>query len=386
LIGITGAVAGDYASFLLGRRYGWPLIDRLRKYFFIKDAHLEKAKRLLDAHTGKALVIGRFNPVTRGIMPFLVGANRAPYKSFWFYNGLGAVLWVVLSVALGYCLGLGYSAVAATVAWGRFLVMAAIASVLIVWSYRFVNIRFHIFRRYELFALGLNLLSLCFLAWTIGDVFTSPPYLAGFDLWASALSVSMAGSAAGPRIAETAAWVSAVGGVTTVGILTVIGGMIMAYRKRWRSAAIMLLSVGSTALSVGWLKDLVLRVRPDGLVGLIPAPPAGLGIFFDHASLISDPSFPSGHAAFAAAFFVVVAYLLSFRVRSWIKRELLMTGCVLLTIAIGLSRLVLNVHWASDVIAGWSLGIFCATASILLVRYAGTLLAGKIREAPLSHS
>jgi undecaprenyl-diphosphatase len=42
VIGIAGAVAGDYGSFLLGRRYGWPLIDRLRRYFFIKDAHLER--------------------------------------------------------------------------------------------------------------------------------------------------------------------------------------------------------------------------------------------------------------------------------------------------------------------------------------------------------
>jgi membrane-associated phospholipid phosphatase len=49
-------------------------------------------------------------------------------------------------------------------------------------------------------------------------------------------------------------------------------------------------------------------------------------------------------------------------------------------ILIGLSRLILNVHWASDIIAGWSLGIFCATASILLVRYVGTLFTGKIGE------
>jgi undecaprenyl-diphosphatase len=332
------------------------------------------------------LVIGRFNPVTRGIMPFLVGANRAPYGSFWFYNSLGAALWVVLSVALGYALGLGYSAAATAAVWSRFLLLAVITSVLIIWGYRFVNIRFHIFRRYELFALGLNLASLFFLAWTIGDATAKLPYLAPFDLWVNALSASIAASGAGPVAVKAAAWVSAAGSVTMVSIFTVLGGMILAYRKRWRSAALMLLSVGGTAFWVGWIKDLALRFRPDNLI-VLAHHPAGLGLFFDQAaSAAVQDSFPSGHAAFAAAFFVIIAYLTAPKIRSWVKRELFMVVYVLGIISVGLSRLVLNVHWASDVIAGWSLGVFCATASIILVRYLGTLLAGKIREIPGPYS
>jgi undecaprenyl-diphosphatase len=79
----------------------------------------------------------------------------------------------------------------------------------------------------------------------------------------------------------------------------------------------------------------------------------------------------------AAAFFVVLAYFLAPKIHSWIKREIMIVACALAVIAIGLSRLVLNVHWTSDVVAGWALGVFMATGSILLVRYVGVLLVKK---------
>ena len=98
----------------------------------------------------------------------------------------------------------------------------------------------------------------------------------------------------------------------------------------------------------------------------------------DALQVLSDPSFPSGHATMAAAFFLVMLYMLVPKIHSWIKRELFIVLCVLSVIAIGLSRVVLSVHWSSDVIAGWSLGIFCTTASILLVRYVGGIVHKQI--------
>jgi len=381
VITIVGAILGDFLSFYLGRLFGWPLIDRLRRFFFVKDLHIEKAKRLLQEHTGKALIIGRFNPVTRGIMPFLVGANRAPAGSFWIWNGIGAAAWVVSSVALGWGIGLGYHLAAGFM--GQMVVVALIAGLLIAWGYRFVNIRFHIFRRYDLFALGLNLIALFSLARMIQDRLLDPAksFMIGFDYWVNGIMARFAPVAAAssyPRIIEIASWTSALGGITAVSIVTVIMGIALSLWHRWRSAAILLLSVGSTALSVGWIKGIfMLSSRPDNLV-IPPAAHGSLSFLFDQASLVTDPSFPSAHAAFAAAFFVVVAYLFTYKIRHWVWRELFVVVCVILIAAIGMSRLVLNVHWASDVIAGWSLGVFCATASILLVRYVGALLYEKV--------
>ena len=357
---LVGAIAGDFMSFYLGRRYGWPLIERLRPYFFLRDEHIEKAKRLLEAHTGKSLLIGRFNPITRGIMPFLVGASDTPASSFWGFNCLGAFLWVVSSVALGYVLGLGYHA--ASGIFGRLIVVAVIAGGLIIWGYRYVNARFHVFKVYEAFALILNLLSLFVLARMIQDAFAAQSFMAGFDIWVNGISAAIAAGSHGTAVSTVAGWVSAIGGLATVSTLTVLGGIALVAQKRWRSATILLFSVGATAFLVGWMKDFFLRARP--LDSLVP-------------SLATDPSFPSAHAAFAAAFFVATIYLLAPRVRSWVWRESFVALCVIATILIGISRIALNVHWATDVIAGWSLGIFCATGSILLVKYLGELVVGE---------
>jgi len=240
---------------------------------------------------------------------------------------------------------------------------AVIAGILIVWGYRFVNVRFHVFRRFELFVLTLNILSLYGLARTLADAASRHPFLADFDVRVNAVMTAFQSMQLSAPFVDISFWIDHYAGPIAIGAITVLGGIWLSARRKWRSAAILLISVGSTASLVGWLKGLFMRVRPENL--LVP-------------NLISDPSFPSGHAAFAAAFSVVVAYILAPHIRSWVKRESFLVLCVFVPIAIGLSRLVLNVHWASDVIAGWSLGVFCATGSILLVRYVGALVYSKM--------
>jgi undecaprenyl-diphosphatase len=90
-----------------------------------------------------------------------------------------------------------------------------------------------------------------------------------------------------------------------------------------------------------------------------------------------DPSFPSSHASMAAAVLFVVLYIFAPTIKSWIKRETMIVICVIGIIAIGASRLILNVHWFSDIIAGWSVGIFVATGSVILVKYISELLIKK---------
>ncbi len=79
----------------------------------------------------------------------------------------------------------------------------------------------------------------------------------------------------------------------------------------------------------------------------------------------------------AAALFMVLIYLLAPRISSLVKREIVIVVFVLLAVLIGLSRLILNVHWFSDIIGGWSLGLFMATSSILFIKYVSFLLIKK---------
>lgn len=91
-----------------------------------------------------------------------------------------------------------------------------------------------------------------------------------------------------------------------------------------------------------------------------PRPTAGSAV-----PLPSSDSFPSGHASGAAATCGLVALL---AVERWPERRwLVWLTAAAVTLAIGSSRVVLNVHFVSDVVAGWSLGA-AWLAALLLVR------------------
>lgn len=358
-ISMVAAILGDCIGYILGRKYGMSLIGRLRRYFFISDMHIEKAKNLLGRHTGVAMIIGRFTPMTRALMPFLVGTGEASVGTFFVYNLIGALAWVGASIGAGYVFGLGYSFAAGFL--GRFIPVSVILIIVIIWGYRFANQRFHIFKKYELFVVGLNVISLLLLAKTIQDAFSIQSFLANFDV---AVNVFMA-THVSPLIVHIASIVSDIGGVVSSIALGVLAAITYLVRGRWRSAALLIAGLSTTGLAIGVMKELFMRARPDNAVYV----------------LANNPSFPSAHAALAAALAVALAYLWAPQMKSWVTRELLIVLAAFIPLVVGFSRVVLNVHWASDVLAGWALGIFCATGSILLTRYISILVMKKSHQA-----
>lgn len=353
VVSIVGALVGDYLGFFIGRRYGMSFIAKLRPYFSVFESSIEKAQSLLSKHTGKALIVGRFTPATRALMPFLVGTTQTSPAKFWFFNVIGGVSWVSISVIVGYLFGTAYHLASRNL--GKIFLVAVLFVFLIIWGYKFMNSRFHIFKKYELFTLILNILSLFSFA-LIVDKLISNRFKLGFDVWLSVLMDRL--NHLYPVIVSISKIISEVGSTINIGIIGLILVILMLIKKRWRLALIMFLSICLTALSTGVLKVLFASSRP--INSLIP--------------MIGDPSFPSGHSSMAASLFIILAYIFACNISSIIKRELLITGCIIAIIIIGISRLVLNVHWFSDVVGGWSLGIFMATASILFVRYIGILV------------
>jgi membrane protein DedA with SNARE-associated domain/membrane-associated phospholipid phosphatase len=354
ILSSAGAILGDCMGYYMGKFFGITFIDKLRPFFFLRSEHLEKAQNLLSRHTGKAMIIGRFNPITRALMPFLVGTNRTHNRKFWFFNIIGGLSWVIISVGVGYIFGASYGVAVSFL--GKFVVVAIIAILLILWGYRFVNLRFHAFAKYEIFTLIINVIALFVLARTIQDALSPHSFLAEFDVW---VNLFVAQHITQPWI-YAAHWISKVCDSEILLVVGILLGLWLLIRRKWRRAALSILSLVSTAGALSILKDYFLRVRPENAV-----------------ELVTSFSFPSGHAALSGAFFVVVAYLAATSINSWLKRELILVACVIAMGLVGLSRIVLSVHWTSDVIAGWALGIFMSTASILFVRYAAALVKKK---------
>ncbi|MFA6404702.1 MAG: phosphatase PAP2 family protein [Candidatus Paceibacterota bacterium] len=154
-----------------------------------------------------------------------------------------------------------------------------------------------------------------------------------------------------PTLASIGNIISTIGGTAITLGLGIVIGIVFILRKKWREGLIFVISVVSTGAITICMKNFIMRARPDNALQLI----------------IGDPSFPSGHAALATTFFFAFAYVFAFYIKDPIKRKLLFIVSILAILLIGFSRIVLNVHWTTDVIAGWSLGVFCTGLTILII-------------------
>ncbi|MDQ3224610.1 MAG: phosphatase PAP2 family protein [Gemmatimonadota bacterium] len=118
--------------------------------------------------------------------------------------------------------------------------------------------------------------------------------------------------------------------------------------KGWRRGAfLVIVTLAGAGLLNGLLKLSFARVRPEP--------------FFDYP-LPGSPSFPSGHALYAASVFGGLAALFSARLASHLLRVLVWSAALLLVGLIGLSRVYLGVHYPSDVLAGFAVGVIWVTA------------------------
>ena len=72
-----------------------------------------------------------------------------------------------------------------------------------------------------------------------------------------------------------------------------------------------------------------------------------------HLVVVKTSSFPSGHATSSMIFYLTLALVLTAGTR-WHRAAA--AGAILLSLLIGTSRVMLGVHWPSDVIGGWAFG------------------------------
>jgi membrane-associated phospholipid phosphatase len=117
----------------------------------------------------------------------------------------------------------------------------------------------------------------------------------------------------------------------------------------------LLIVIGGNGILTTTVKELVDRVRPA----------------LNPIAETLGPSFPSGHSSWSAAFFAAAALLLTRR-RPRPVRAAIVGIAVWLAVTIAGSRVLLDVHWLSDVIAGLALGF--AWFSVCAIAFGGRLL------------
>lgn len=100
----VSAVVGNLFGYEFGRRIGPKLFSRDDSLIF-KKAHALKAQGFYDHHGPKMILLARFIPIVRTFAPIVAGVANMKYPVFFFYNVVGALIWTIGLVLLGYFLG-----------------------------------------------------------------------------------------------------------------------------------------------------------------------------------------------------------------------------------------------------------------------------------------
>ncbi len=140
--------------------------------------------------------------------------------------------------------------------------------------------------------------------------------------------------------------ITRIGDVIPASIFILALAFVLFISKKHTKAKILLISSG-IAITLGtFIKEIAGRVRP---------PTATIDTI--------GSSFPSNHAIIATVLCLFFIYELSEYVKIRWQKVLVSVLVILLFVLLALSRLVLNVHWTSDVIAGILIGIMCFSIS-----------------------
>ncbi|MFN4288058.1 MAG: phosphatase PAP2 family protein [Brevundimonas sp.] len=169
---------------------------------------------------------------------------------------------------------------------------------------------------------------------------------------------------------EAMADITSLGGIAVLGLFALIAAGFLLMRRRPGSVLRLIAAlVGGVVLSEG-LKDIFERDRPAAVFRTVET---------------LNASFPSGHALLSTVFYLTLAVMIA---RSLERRRLkayVVGAGVALALLVGISRVYLGAHWASDVLAGWSVGATWAMALWLVSHLAERAMGARAERRQTIH-
>lgn len=362
LAGMLGAVVGDALSFYLGRHYKhtlrqiWPVsrypeMIRLGEEFFVK-------------HGGKSIFLGRFVGPLRAIIPLVAGMMNMNPRHFLAFNLASAIAWAPFYILPGYLTG---QLIHLPLPENFYLIVALAAAVLCVIAFVFQYASRHLqvgsqlydaievkknssllFRRIWLFltrhpcaerefplaSIALLLTSLLgFVIWTSLTLFS--PFITHMDQALLEFALALRNPVTDPFLIS----------------LTMIGDEAFLYCSFFiltgvmlllkRPAAVVHLIAGglATAAITHALKSVFALDRPE----LVLTPPGSF-------------AYPSGHSSGIVVFYGLIASFIA-QVMTPTSRWQIYLAFGVPMLLVALSRVLLGVHWLSDIIGGILLGL-----------------------------
>lgn len=157
-----------------------------------------------------------------------------------------------------------------------------------------------------------------------------------------------------PWLHDTFRDVTALGGISVLLFVSVlVTGFLWLNGQRRMAVFVVIAATSGMVLSLA-LKALFDRPRPS----IVP-----------HLSLVHTSSFPSGHAMVSAAVYLTLGALVARTVKGRRLKIYVLSMALALSLAVGVSRVYLGVHYPTDVLAGWMGGLVWALLCWMVARW-----------------
>ena len=102
---IASAIAGSQVGYWTGRKLGPAILKKRKRNFLFNEENIAKSHAIIDKYGPRAIVLARFIPVLRALVPLFVGMMGIESKKYFKYNVIGALLWGGGLLILGWGLG-----------------------------------------------------------------------------------------------------------------------------------------------------------------------------------------------------------------------------------------------------------------------------------------
>lgn len=348
LLSTAGSFAGSMAAYFLGLRFGKKVLLKIGKPLRITEEKLDRTDLLLRKHEAATILTSRFLPGVRHLTPYMTGIAGVNVWKNALYNLAGSVVWCGLFIFFGTAAGKNWTAISRSVGLYTLAALALFLFAFVVWRYG---------RRFR-FPVLLLTASVAALIGLTSELLENE--LSAFD----AQIYGFLSGLISEDMTDLMKLISDMGSVFVLGAIAVF--LVLAFLKKPRfriygmMAAVNLASVSCLNLL---FKSIFRRERPD-ILQLVQA---------------SGYSFPSGHSMIGAAFYGYLVYLcILFVKKPW--KQLFCGLLLALILMIGVSRVYLGVHYASDVIGGFLAGF---SWLILLVTCMEAYLSARSRKLAL---
>lgn len=321
----AGTFTGSIIAWFIGYRFGEKVVLKIGKPMHITKESLKKAELSFNKHRAALIIFSKFVPGFRHLVPYLSGISGVRAGTYTWLNLFSSLLWCTSFIGLGSVQG---------DKWRSVVNLAKAYSLVIILLFIFILVVIRYFKEHKIIIFSIAFPFLLFIK-LCEDVIKQE--LTVFD----DSVYNFIARFINPDLTYIMKFFTYCGSwpvlVSTTAIIFIA---LHKNRKRLYYGWLIVINLAASTMLNEMFKIVFHRQRPD-ILRLID---------------ITGYSFPSGHSMISLCYYGLIAYILYKTLKTRWKYLIVFLLAVLI-VSIGISRIYLGVHYASDVIGGFSAGL-----------------------------